>query len=151
VDEIRTSGWPKRRDRLSRAILSISFRAGALDIADGAAITESNVVKREYHHLYPVAYLRDQSIPEWAASVALNCALITWRTNRTISAKPPVEYLRERTEAAALGENEVRHRLTTHLIDYDDLAGGDFQRFLDHRAEEMHGAIQRLCAGEPWP
>lgn len=151
VDEVRTSGWPKRRDRLSRAILSISFRAGALDIADGAAISDANIVKREYHHLYPVAYLRDQGIPEWGASVALNCALITWKTNRTISAKPPVDYLRDRTAAAALGEDEVRHRLTTHLIDYDDLAGGDFRGFLDHRAEQVHAAIERLCAGEVWP
>jgi len=151
VEEIRTSGWPKRRDRLSRAMLAISFRAGALDIADGATISESNVVNREYHHLFPVAFLRENGIPEWAASVALNCALITWRTNRTIAAKPPVEYLRDRTAAAALGEDEVRHRLTSHLIEYDDLAAGDFERFLDRRAEQMHAAIGRLCAGEVWP
>jgi hypothetical protein len=151
VDEIRTSGWPKRRDRLSRAILAISFRAGALDIADGATVSVANVVKREYHHLYPVAFLRDAGTPEWSASVALNCALITWRTNRTIAAKPPVEYLTERTAAAALGIDEVRHRLTTHLIDYDDLAGGDFEHFLDRRAEQVHTAIERLCAGEVWP
>lgn len=151
VDEIRTSGWPKRRDRLSRAILSISFRAGALDMADGAAISVSNVAKREYHHLFPVAFLRDKGVPEWTASVALNCALITWRTNRTIAAKPPVEYLTERTAAAALGEEQVRHRLTTHLIDDDDLAGGDFDVFLERRAEQMHAAIERLCAGEAWP
>jgi hypothetical protein len=151
VDEIRTSGWPKRRDRLSRSILAISFRAGALDIADGAAISEGNVGKREYHHLYPVAFLADQDVPEWAASVALNCALITWRTNRTISAKPPVEYLRDRTEAAALGQNEVRQRITSHLVDYDDLASGDFQRFLDNRAEQMRDAMERLCSGHVWP
>jgi hypothetical protein len=121
------------------------------DIADGAAISNSNIIKREYHHLYPVAFLRDGGVAEWRASVALNCALITWRTNRTISAKPPVDYLRDRTAAAALGEDEVRHRLTTHLIDYDDLASGDFGQFLDHRAQQMHAAIERLCAGEVWP
>ncbi len=151
VDEIRTSRWPKRRDRLSRAILAISFRGGALDIADGAAISENNIDKREYHHLYPVAFLADHEIAEWAASVALNCALITWRTNRTISAKPPVEYLRDRTEAAALGENEVRQRITSHLIDYDDLASGEFDRFLDNRAAQMLAAMEHLCSGQVWP
>jgi hypothetical protein len=151
VDEIRTSGWPKRRDRLSRAILAISFRGGALDIADGAAIGESNIEKREYHHLYPVAFLADQGVPEWAASVALNCALVTWRTNRTISAKPPIEYLRDRTEAATLGEDEVRHRIASHLVDYDDLTAGNFERFLDNRSEEISGVIAQLCAGHAWP
>jgi hypothetical protein len=150
-EEIRMSGWPKGRNRLSRAILSLSFRSGALDMADGATISHNNVTKREYHHLYPVAYLRDQGVSDEAASVALNCSLITWRTNRTISAKPPVEYLRERTAAATLGEDEVRRRLTSHLIDYDDLAGGDFEAFLDRRAEQAHAAITRLCAGEVWP
>ena len=151
VDEVRVSGWPKRRDRLSRAILAVSFRAGALDIADGAAISEQNIDSREYHHLYPVAFLADQGIEEWQASLAVNCALITWRTNRTISAKPPVDYLRERTEAAALGEEEVRQRLTSHVIDYDDLARGDYALFLDHRAEQMTAVLHQLCSGVPWP
>lgn len=151
VDEIRTSGWPKRRDRLSRSILSISFRAGALDIADGAGISETNVGNREYHHLYPVAFLRDSGVEEWAASVALNCALITWRTNRTISASAPVDYLRDRTAAAALGEEEVRHRLSTHLISYDDLAAGSFDAFLDNRAEQMRAVMETLCDGGVWP
>lgn len=151
VDEIRTSGWPKRRDRLSRSILAISFRAGALDIADGAAISEGNIGNREYHHLYPVAFLREAGIEEWEASVALNCALITWRTNRTISASPPVDYLRDRTAAAALGEEEVRHRLSTHLVDYEDLAAGNFEAFLDRRAEQMSVVMETLCAGGVWP
>jgi len=151
VDEIRTAGWPKRRDRLARAILAVSFRAGALDIADGAAISESNIDGREYHHLYPRAFLAEHEVPEWEASVALNCALITWRTNRTISAKPPVEYLRERTEAAALGEDEVRQRITSHLVDYDDLARGDFPRFLDNRAARVSEVMEHLCAGHVWP
>jgi len=151
IDEVRVSGWPKRRDRLSRAILAVSFRAGALDVADGAAISDQNVSSREYHHLYPVAFLAEKGIEEWEASVATNCALITWRTNRTISAKPPVDYLRERTEAAALGEHEVRQRLASHLIDYDDLARGDYPAFLEHRAERVTAVLHQLCNGTPWP
>jgi hypothetical protein len=151
IEEIRTAGWPKRRDRLARAILAMSFRGGALDIADGATVSPANVGHREYHHLFPVAFLADQGIPEWEVSAALNCALITWRTNRTISAKPPVDYLRERTEGAALGEEEIRHRLASHLVGYDDLVRGDFGAFLDHRAEEIQSVMERLVRGEPWP
>jgi hypothetical protein len=151
VEEIRGAGWPKRRDRLSRTILAISFQGGALDIADGAAITPANVDHREYHHLFPVAFLAHRGIPEESASVALNCALITWRTNRAISARPPVDYLRDRTEGAALGEDEIRHRLTSHLIDFDTLRAGDFDVYLDHRASEVHSVMGRLVRGETWP
>lgn len=150
-EELLLAGWPKRRDRLARAILNVSFRAGAIDIADGARISADNVGKREYHHLYPVAFLRDHDIDENRASVALNCALITWRTNRTISAKPPIAYLKDRTDAAALGEAEVRHRLSSHAIDYDSLAAGDFDSFLRGRAATIANALEQLALGGNWP
>lgn len=150
-EEIRAAGWPKRRERLARAILCLSFRRGALDIADGAAVSHQNVGKREYHHLYPLAFLRDQGVDEVRASVALNCALITWRTNRTISAKPPIEYLRDRADSAALGEEQVRQRVASHEIDYDALAAGDFDTFLDERARTVAAAFERLAAGGEWP
>jgi hypothetical protein len=110
-------------------------------------ITPTNAPHREYHHLFPVAYLRERGIGEGQASVALNCALITWRTNRAISAKPPLEYLTERAEAAALGEQQVRDRLASHGIDFDDLARDDFDHFLDQRATLVRGAFERLATG----
>lgn len=38
---------------------------------------------------------------------ALNCALVTWNTNRSISAKNPLKYLKERVERSNLGEEEI--------------------------------------------
>lgn len=83
--------------------------------------------------------------------MALNCALITWRTNRVISAKPPLEYLSERALAAPLGEEQIRDRLTTHGIDFDDLAAEDFEAFLDNRAMLVRSAFERLADGAGWP
>lgn len=85
--------------------------SGAFDLADGQEITPSNVTCREYHHLFPMAYLSERGIDEFEASNALNCALVTWRTNRTIAAKEPLEYLRDRVEASSLGEADLRNRL----------------------------------------
>jgi hypothetical protein len=151
IEEIRMAGWPKKRDRLARAVLAVSFLGGAHDIADGSAISPANVRHREYHHLFPVAHLDGIGKDERTASVALNCALITWRTNRTISAKAPLAYLGERVEAAALGETQIRDRLASHGIDFDDLAAEDFDRFLDNRARLVYEAFERLVAGSSWP
>jgi hypothetical protein len=150
-EELLTAGWPKNRARLARAILCVSFRRGALDIADGRPISFENIQGREYHHLFPVSFLRKQGVDEESASRALNCALITWLTNRVISDKPPVDYLRERIDRAALGEDEIRSRVATHAIDFEDLASGDFERFMVNRAALMAEAFTALSGGAEQP
>jgi len=75
----------------------------------------------------------------------LNCALITWKTNRIISNKDPLTYLIERAEASGLGEEESKNRLSTHLIDYDKLKNGDYQDFIEKRAESIKELMEKLC------
>jgi len=149
--ELVQARWPKYKDRLGRALLCLTLRGGAHDLADGAEVTREHLQAREYHHLYPVAYLRDSGFDEGEAYRALNCALITWKTNRTISAKRPLDYLLERSEASALGQAEIRRRLVTHAIDYDMLSAGNYHEFLNHRAEILLEGIRMLTNGTPWP
>ena len=169
VEEITDARWPRSRDILARGILAVSLRAGAHDLADGTPVSRSSIVSREYHHLFPDSLLTDDGrLPEWTSAKALNCAVITWKTNRHISAKDPIDYLRDRIDRAALGEQEIRHRLATHLVPFDELnAGGyddiddrecraekiqlDYNRFIGKRAEIVHQRVQALCRGEPWP
>jgi hypothetical protein len=150
ADELAQAGWPKYRDRLARAILLLSLRGGAHDIADDSSATRDQLKRREYHHLYPVGYLKSLGFDEGTAYRALNCALISWRTNRTISAKEPLKYLVERAEASTLGEAAIRQRLATHAISYDGLAMCDYEAFVQARADAIHRAMRRLCAGESW-
>ena len=142
--------WPKYRDRLARAILLLSLYGEAEDIADGARITIDNIQQREYHHLHPVAWLNDNGFDDEHAHRALNCALVTWRTNRRISAKEPIKYLLERCDASTLGQAEIRRRLRTHFVDFDLLAKGDYDTFLSKRAEACENAIGVLCGGNVW-
>ena len=128
----------------------MSLRGGAEDIADGAVLSPGNIQGREYHHLYPADWLKDKGIDEEDADQALNCALITWRTNRKIAAKEPLKYLLERCEASTLGEPEIRRRLVTHFVDFDLLAEGEYHGFLEERARNLGLAVKDLCAGHPW-
>lgn len=146
VDELKRAGWPTKRDRLSRAILGVSLRAGGFDFADGAKATVESVARREYHHIFPVATLSGER-SDSRVSRALNCALVSWRTNRKIAANSPADYLQARAKDAHLGEAEVRHRLASHLIPYDELVAGDYEAFLDARALVIQAAMRRLCDG----
>jgi len=140
-EEIIASGWPVRRDRLARAILAIALKQGGLDLADGSTATRANLAKREYHHLFPVA------VPDEEAYVSLNCALVTWKTNRNISDKEPEHYLAQRRDGNDLGDAEIKARLASHLIPYDEMVAGDYKTFLKTRATKVHGAMTKLCAG----
>ncbi len=147
IEELISAGWPTRKDRLPRAILALSLRAGGLDLADGSAVTRENLLKREYHHLYPNARLKQAGYPEKEIFRALNNALVTWKTNRTISAKEPEQYLAERREGTSLGEGEIRHRLNSHLIPYDEMIAGNYDSFIAKRAEIVANAMRAVCYG----
>lgn len=156
-------GWPKNRGILGRGILALSLKAGARDIADDAQVTRANIAEREYHHLFPVALFSNNDLDDSKTYRALNCALITWRTNRRLAAKEPEKYLRERADAATLGEDDLHRRLDTHLIPYEALKVGgydklpvserkkvvetDFQAFLVQRAEVVRAAVEIACSG----
>lgn len=166
VEALETAPWPRLRNTLSRAILAVSLRNGGWDFADGTPATRDSLSRREYHHLFPEALLKkDGCLGDSDVNLALNCALVTWNTNRNISAKEPLDYLRERVESATLGEEQIRRRLTSHLIPFAELnVGGygdikskrersarvksDYQRFLHSRAKFIHGVVRRLCSGE---
>ncbi|MCE2484068.1 MAG: hypothetical protein J4F42_01040 [Desulfurellaceae bacterium] len=144
AEDLLLAGWPKKRERLARAILLISLRQGGLDFADGSQATRDSLRSREYHHIFPIDLLEDAGEEQGKVYRALNCALVTWKTNRNISAKSPIEYLQKRIDASTLGEAEIRRRLVSHSIDYDVLVAGNYDEFLAARAETLLPEVQRL-------
>ncbi len=168
-DELIRANWPKGKDTLARAILAVSLKGGARDFADNEKVSRSHLDRREYHHLFPDHLLTsDGRLSSTQSYRALNCALLTWNTNRKISAKEPLTYLQERTAGATLGEEEVRSRLRSHWVPFDQLAVGgysqisdetsrasriadDYDAFLKQRASMMKEVVTVLCRGETWP
>lgn len=161
-EQLTRVGWPKGADRLARAVLAANLHFGALDFADGHPVSYESLRRREYHHVFPDALLQEAGIDSY---LALNCALVTWKTNRSIGRKDPLAYLRDRVEWS--DEDTVRQRLRTHLLDYDtlskatyELAGkplegdalatrlrSDFDRFLEGRAALVAVAARYLSDG----
>jgi hypothetical protein len=166
TEELMRAPWPRGRDILARGLLAVSLRGGAFDFADDRPASRDSVKKREYHHLFPDSLLeQDGLLSDQERFRALNCALVTWTTNRNISNKEPIKYLLERTDKAALGEPEIRRRLETHAVPFDALnVGGyaaelnqeareamvkrDYQAFLEQRSQTMQKAITLLWNGE---
>jgi hypothetical protein len=161
-EQLTRVGWPKGADRLARAVLAVNLHFGALDFADGHAVSYESLRHREYHHVFPDALLQEAGIDSF---LALNCALVTWKTNRSIGRKDPLAYLRDRVEWS--DEQTVRQRLRSHLLDYEALSKltyeedgqpltgdaltnrlrRDFDAFLEARASLVAAAAQHLTSG----
>lgn len=158
VDSLMAAGWPKAAGIEARAILAVTTYFGAIDFADHKLATYDSIQNREYHHVFPDALLAEAEIPSY---LALNCALITWKTNRMLGRKDPLEYLQERIDWA--DESVVRERLKSHLISFDllseahygDVKGiefkqkiaANFNEFLRDRANLVVGAMASLTDG----
>jgi hypothetical protein len=162
ANELRNADWPKSKRVLARAVLAASTYFGARDFADDNEITPTNVKKREYHHLFPDKLLSDSGIQSFRA---LNCALITWKTNRVIGRMDPIAYLEERSKRHGGRADEISRRLATHLVPFDALAIAgpypavtgnelralverDYERFLARRGELIASFAESLCNGE---
>lgn len=158
IEELLTIGWPKQENIRGRAILAVASYLGAIDFADGQPMNKENVLKREYHHLYPDALLKEASIESFKA---LNCALITWKTNRIIGRDDPLTYIKKRSEWT--NEDVVKERLNSHLIPIPELSTGeysevsgdrrlekiknDFDKFMNKRAALIVAAAKELTEG----
>lgn len=158
ADSLLAAGWPKAAGIEARGILAITTYLGAFDFADNKKASYESIQHREYHHVFPDALLAEAEI---VSSLALNCALITWKTNRAIGRKDPLAYLQERVHWADSGA--VGERLKSHLISFDllskahyeHLAGPelkeklakDFFEFLHDRAKLVATAIELLASG----
>jgi hypothetical protein len=159
ADQMPQLGWPKNADRYGRTIPAVTTRLGAIDFADGQRASYDSIQNREYHHVFPDALLREAGIESY---LALNCALITWKTNRHIGRKDPLDYLKERVKWS--DESIVADRLKSHLLNFSSLSRAhygtlhgealkvklqsDYEVFLDERAKAMHAVAVKLAAGE---
>ena len=142
--EILTAGWPKKNGVLDRGLIALQLHCGAWDIADTTPASRASVQNREYHHLFPDARLSAAGLQAYEIYRAVNCALITWRTNRTISAKDPLTYLKDRLDNAGLTTQQIEQRLRTHLIPFAEFNVGGYDQLSD---EDSTAAIRRDYTG----
>lgn len=159
--DLKSAGWAKSKSSVARAILAAANYFGARDFADDTTISADNVTQREYHHVFPNQLLIEAEIDSMKA---LNCVLITWKTNRTIGRLDPITYLEKRAENAP-DPRDIKERLESHLVPYEIIAASgpypepsgaelraavqpDFDGFMDQRAVLVHRFMTAVCSGQ---
>ncbi len=157
ADGLIKLGWPTRGGAGSRALLAIFLRNGARDIGSNGKVSKTNIKGRQYHHIFPKAYL-ERKAPRSNPDLALNCILIEARTNREASDKPPMEYLRTRLVQASgvrVTTRDIERRLESHLVPAMQLKNSgarlvsrQYKEYLKKRAALILPHIRALADGE---
>jgi len=141
--------------------MAVFYKLGAYDFADGSKLSRNQLVngERHYHHVFPDSLIKDLEVEPY---LALNCALITDKTNLNISNKEPLKYLKERYKW--MEEETVNTRLKSHLVPIEELANGgyenlsqleknekiveDYNAFIRKRGEYVLSAVKTLVKGK---
>jgi len=103
--------------------------------------------EKEFHHIFPRAYLRGKSVPSEEINVIPNIAILSSASNKTISHLSPSEYFK--MSRVALGDEFEAVMKSNFISDVAILAAeeDDYRMFLQLRAVEILDAAKALAIG----
>lgn len=138
------------RSAMAKAFVIALTKNGPRNLTNGNNIdieeTLSSYNNKQYHHIFPQAYLKRIGQKNWVDSYANICILSASENNR-ISDNDPNEYILEYGSKLGESHDEVlAANLMPQLSDVD-YKTVEFQEFLKSRSDRIVAHIQMLCAG----
>lgn len=129
-----------------RALLLLLSQKEPLDLVTSARVdvgeSLSNYNRKEYHHVFPRAFLQKIEIPEEKVNSIVNFCFLPASSNKKISGKRPSEYVFE-----LIPEGKYQEIMRSNLLplNKDIYANDDFDRFLEERAALILNAVDDLA------
>jgi len=115
-----------------------------IDIATALAWNNT----KEFHHFFPQQYLKSRNVSASKINALANIVMLTSASNKTISKKPPSEYLKAVSDAAG---NNLKQWLASNLISeaaYSAACEDRFDDFLVERSKSINEAVTKLISRE---
>lgn len=128
----------RRHGAVFRGLSVLLRRHGAIDLASGELLMDVKVFNEpiESHHLFPIAYSRQQGIAESLYNSLVNRTPLSLQTNRLISSKAPSVYL-AKLEQQGVSRKRLDMILESHLINPASLWHDDFDAFFAARSRAL--------------
>ncbi|MFF2092951.1 DUF262 domain-containing protein [Paenibacillus sp. NPDC058174] len=122
-----------------------------LNITNGSKIDTSNALsiynKKQFHHIYPQAYLKRISSDLETNSI-INICMLAASENNFISDQNPNEYLPKLIETLGERYEEVFSSNLLPLLTSTDYSKLSYEDFLELRSEIVYSHVIKLCSGE---
>ena len=98
----------------------------------------------DIHHIFPQKYCEDHHIKRAKYNSIVNKTPILPETNRAIGGDAPSIYSKRiLKKVAGLTEEELRSRIESHLVNYDELVADDFDSYFIDRAKKLLDLIEK--------
>lgn len=143
----------RRANAPSKLLALLLAYAQPLDLRTGQRIDVDRALSwqndKEFHHLFPKAFLRARCVGGAQANVCANLIMLSSVTNIWVSDRAPSEYLKDLCETE--DEEVIRRRLATCLVDdaaFDAARVDDYDGFLRARSETLHARLVELIGNE---
>lgn len=141
--------WRNRQFRLntahSKAYAIVLAHHNPFDLVTGIRIDTEKALSwinsKEYHHVFPQAFLKSKGIPASRINALANIAMLTSASNKEISDSSPSEYFAKLSQSH--GEKFAKI-LNSNLISeaaYNAALNNDFETFLEIRSTDIHNEM----------
>lgn len=134
--------------RLSAAykgIMALIYKECSQDFLTG---TMMDVVKSmdempDIHHIFPEAYCKRKDYPRAKYNSIVNKTPLLPASNRSIGGDAPSEYSKRILKTAGIDEAELRLRVKSNLVDFNDFMADDFDSYFVSRAKALLNVIEK--------
>jgi hypothetical protein len=130
---------------LTRAFLLLNAQFKPVDLVKnspvdlGRALSEYN--RKEFHHVFPKAYLKEQRVPDNRINSTLNFCFLPSDSNKKISRKEPSDYFFSLVEQANFNTVLDSNLLPVNQLIYKQ---NDFVTFLDKRGDLIISILDKI-------
>lgn len=148
------NGWFTPSRASVKALLCLYAAMQPLGFKSNASVTIGNdylkqANSKNFHHVFPKAYLKKQGISLEAANNIINIVIIDAHTNKNeIRAKSPYDYLKKYGE----GNADLRKSLESHLMadfKYSGFVKDSYESFLQKRANSISQELKKRIRVQP--
>lgn len=133
-----------RNSAAYKGIMALVYRENCRDFMKGTTmdIVKSMENSPDIHHIFPEAYCIKRGYPKEKWNSIINKTPLLPESNRQIGGEAPSKYSQKIIELAQIGEEQLRKRVESHLVNFDAFINDDFDTYFIDRAKAIMKVIE---------
>ncbi|MDW2797207.1 DUF262 domain-containing protein [Clostridium boliviensis] len=151
IDEVKGMVFRSNNSR-TRSFILLLASMQPKNITNGAIVDVQNALsifnKKQYHHIYPQAYLKDKGISANAINSIVNICILAASENNYISDNDPNEYIPELIEKLGEQYELVFKSNLLPILSKEEYKKLAYEDFISLRVNLIHERISFLCNGK---